>query len=999
MAAAQKSLSFQDFELDLHAGSLTQQGQEVRLRPKAWHLLAYLASQPGRVVPKTELRKQVWPEAHVSDATMAGLVKEVREILADDATDPKYIETVRGRGLRFVAKVTAVEPRRIDTPEVTIGAQMHETAGGPIEVVGRDREIDLIVNAFNSALSGSRKAVFVSGEPGIGKTALLNASVNALQAQYGTDRMWYLRGDCLQQFGRGEAYMPVLAAISAHSRQADSTEFIRTLAESAPTWLAQLPELDRPRDDGAATAPSEEISNERMLRELSIALERAAEIRPVVLVLDDLHWADLSTIDLVTALVRRTEPARIVTIATFRTADAMINSHPVVQAVREIRARSEGTLLELGLLTKADVRDFVALMFPGLVETDDLATILFELTEGNALFLHTIEDYLKKTGWIEKSDMTWHLSESLARITEEVPASLRQVIERQLNLVKPNDIRALECASVVGSEFSAAAVAAGLQRDPEEIESIFENLARNQHLIYLKDTQRWPDGTTSAGFAFEHAAYQTVLYQQIPEARKTRLHQRVAERLREAYGDRAHHYASELAKHYEQAGDYTQAAEFYEHAAINATQRSANETALDHLRNANRLLERADVDQRDPTLELRIAAQLLFKSMTVHGRDPKVIADVLKRTENLIAMSEALGDEVKMFAYLAVSLCSLYLGNVEKAYGYSEACRQIADQTDDKELIVAGHGLSATMQLLNGKLVGSQQLFDETLKLVSPDRQAALVFIRGLDHGTAMVGVSSVVYWLLGRPDSAVERSRSALDHADRLSHPGSKAFALMCACIVHQMRREWATANAYADDLVALAEEQGFRSWLATGLVHKQLCTVENEAERGSVLVSDQGSFADYQSGVSVFAPYFCARLALAQARAGQTGGALEMIETALGQIAGGVSVFESEVRRIFGEVLYLRSREARSEQETQSDHLHAQARKALDTAVEIAEAHHSKSCALRAITSRACVVAQEDDARRVAEKLDAVIRSFDEGLETSDMKEAREMLRTLNR
>lgn len=301
--SAQK-MRFGAFRLDVRAGLLYRGMQPVPLRPKTWAVLVYLAERPGALVTRDELLDAVWPDVAVTPDTLTKSISELRQVLGDDPNVPRVIATVHRRGFRFVA---AAERTPVVWQAVDIRRQ---------PFVGRDAELQRLGAHYRAAAEGTRQVVFVTGPAGVGKTTLCQVFLERLVAEDG-GAPWIGRAGCLEQHGIREPYMPVLSALDRMARRADGERLIALLRRVAPTWLAQMPWL-LGDEEAALRATLQAPRSERMLRELAILLEALTSEVPLVLLLEDLHWSDPATVDLLTKLASRDERARLLVIGTFR---------------------------------------------------------------------------------------------------------------------------------------------------------------------------------------------------------------------------------------------------------------------------------------------------------------------------------------------------------------------------------------------------------------------------------------------------------------------------------------------------------------------------------------------------------------------------------------------------------------------------------------------------------------------------------------------------------
>ena len=203
-------------------------------------------------------------------------------------------------------------------------------------MLGRERELATLQENFKRACRGERQLVFVSGEAGIGKTTLVQTLLDELALSPGVRTAC---GQCLEQYGSGEAYMPVLDALSRLGKGEEGASVVDVLRRHAPAWLAQLPSLVPPEQRSEVTAHGFAATRERMLREMAEALEALSAETPLILVLEDLHWSDYSTLDLFSYLARRRDSARLMVIGTYRPVDVILTEHPLKGVKRELQAQ------------------------------------------------------------------------------------------------------------------------------------------------------------------------------------------------------------------------------------------------------------------------------------------------------------------------------------------------------------------------------------------------------------------------------------------------------------------------------------------------------------------------------------------------------------------------------------------------------------------------------------------------------------------------------------
>jgi len=444
--------------------------------------------------------------------------------------------------------------------------------------VGREAELAQLHNVIEKAMRGERQVVFVTGEAGIGKTTLID--VFLAQVRNRADAR-ITSGQCVEQYGPGEAYMPLLEATQRLCRAPGGERCIEGLQSYAPSWLAQLPSLLEPQEFARLQQRVQGTSRERMLREMAEAAELFTTQRGLVVVLEDLHWSDVSTLDWVTYIARRRDPAKLLILGTYRPADVLVSGHPLRGVVQELHARRQCDEIRLEPLAEEAIAEYLAERFTGGVKDAsplrDLVPLLARRTGGSPLFVVNTVDYLVQQGAVTEDAGRWTLqAEKVNEVGEDVPDTVRQLIERQVERLSEAEQRLLEVASVAGVEFASVEVAAGLSTAVEEVETICERFARAGQWLRTVGFVEWPDGTLSGRYSFRHALYHEVVYTRVAEVRRLQLHRRIAERKEVAYGERVGEIAAELAVHFEKGRDLTRTVHYLGKAGATAVRRNAH---------------------------------------------------------------------------------------------------------------------------------------------------------------------------------------------------------------------------------------------------------------------------------------------------------------------------------------------------------------------------------------------------------------------------------------
>jgi DNA-binding winged helix-turn-helix (wHTH) protein len=545
--------------------------ERVALKPKTYSILAYFLEHPGRLVTQEELLEAVWPDTFVQPEVVKRHIFDLRDALGDDSKTPSFLETLPRRGYKFIAEIHQTAHAR--------------SASGCTKLVGRDRALGDLENCLHRAVRGERQIVFVTGEAGIGKTALVD-EFQRRAAQIAPLRL--TMGQCVEGYGGKEPYYPILEALDWFCRRSDS-DVLHVLATQAPTWLVQFPAHIRQEQRETLHREVVGATNQRMLREIVAALETISSDRPLLLTVEDLHWADHSTLDLISALARSRTPAKLLVVATHRPADVALSNHALRSLEQELLVHRLCHRHSLEPLEEEDIVEYLAGDSSRAGVPRGLASLLKHHSEGNPLFMLAALEHLQQRGFIAKQAGGWNLRVPLDDVGLEVPESLRDMIEAQIETLDPEVQRVLEAASVSGVQFSSAVATASAAVDEERFEQVCEDLARRHRMLRRLGVGHFPDGSASSRYGFSHALYREVLYRRQAPVRRARTHRQIAERLECLYAGQETGIASELAEHLEHSNDWQNALRYLCLAAESARRRYANREVGVILRRALKL--------------------------------------------------------------------------------------------------------------------------------------------------------------------------------------------------------------------------------------------------------------------------------------------------------------------------------------------------------------------------------------------------------------------------
>src|SRR6267154_1563615 len=481
--------------------------------------------------------------------------------LGDDPEKPAYIETFPRRGYQFIAPVSDESAAPFPGSDTK-------------RIVGRKTALAELDVCLASALRGQRQAIFVTGEAGIGKTAL----VDVFQQQ-ATRRpnLRLARGQCIEGFGGKEAYYPILEALGSLVLSAEDGSLVQMLAKHAPTWLIQFSALVKAEQREALRRETLGTTRERMVREICEAFEVMAAQNPLVLILEDLHWVDASTLDLISALARRRGPAKLVIVGTYRPADVIISQSPLKALKQDLLVHNLCHEIALERLEESDVGEYLTEEFAECTfAAADVAKLVHRHSGGNALFMVGIVQSMLKKGVIAQLQGKWALTVPLEKIAPAVPETLQQLIQVQFEQLSMSEQGILRSASVAGDRFSVWAVTGALEIESSRIEDACEGLAEKQQFIKAAGIHELANGEFSAHYEFRHSLYREVLYRQLSDVNRSKLHRLLGQRLKTLCTPSKPELAAELALHFEGGREYDQAISYLILAAENAARRFAH---------------------------------------------------------------------------------------------------------------------------------------------------------------------------------------------------------------------------------------------------------------------------------------------------------------------------------------------------------------------------------------------------------------------------------------
>jgi DNA-binding winged helix-turn-helix (wHTH) protein/tetratricopeptide (TPR) repeat protein len=919
-------VSFGQYELDEGCRELRRDGAVARLEPQVFDVLAHLVRHRDRVVTKIELLDEVWGTRYVGESALTSRIKSARQAVGDSGREQAVIRTVHGRGFRFVAPVAEQAVRSPSAPVWLAPPPAPE----PVPLAGRAVQMARLEAAVEAAAGGTRRVVFITGEAGIGKTALVEALLERL------DDLDTLVGcgQCLEQRAAGEPYLGVFDALGRLARQPGGSRVVDVLASVAPTWLLQMPSLVPRADLDELHVRSLGSTPERMLREAVDALETLATDQLLVMLLEDLHWSDDSTADLIDWLARRRDPARLLILCTYRPVGPQATNR-VDGIARQLVAGGNAEQIRMDRLRPSDAFALLDAWFPGLPA--DVATLVQHRTDGVPLFMRDLVASWTDHGDLVSDQGRWRVAGDLDQLAATVPGSAELLVEQELARLQPLEVELLESAAVSGVEFSAATVAAAAGASDDDTEDALTRLARRGLLVAPRGVQVWADGTLSARFTFLHHLHHRVLYNRVPAGRRARLHQAIGERLEAAYGPDAGERVGELALHFDRGGGGgVRAAEYLRRAAEQAIVRGGHHEAVAHLDAALEHLSRAADDPGRARAELSALTVLATALIATRGwAAPEVEAAYLRASE----LCRHLGDPPERCLVL-YGVATVH--ELRGRYQQSEALLEQQLAAGPPDLEIETFELLACSTFHQGAFDKAVTYASRGLALYDHDVHSVHLARYGEHPGVSCHAWAGLALWFLGRPAESHAHIDAALELG--ADHPYALTTARIQAAFLHQYRNEPNLVLDWADATIELATDQGFPFRIAQGRILRGWAIgVSGDREHG--LRELRAGLVGYRAtGAEMDWPYLLGLLADALLNAGQEAEALTTVDEALAMVATTRAFFhEPELHRIRGRALLALAGS------NALDDVRAALRRGLD----VAERQHSAAARLRLLTT----------------------------------------------
>ena len=848
MDSSTRVYEFGPFLLDVRERRLLRNGRPVPLRAKVFDTLSVLVQNHGRLIVKEDLIKAVWPDTLVEEGNLAHNIAALRKALGSSHSRSDHVETIPGQGYRFTAAVSAVREgaeaaapsgpqaswdERLAAARSALAAKTGDGlhARPQRHVVGRDREITQLSAAVESARAGKGLVVGLTGEPGIGKSTLVELFL-ADQQTWGSDCLVAI-GRCSELLATSDAYLAVLDALDGLLRRPLGRECTDLLKLVAPTWFLQVQPLWAAADPAFASiaADAKTASRERMKRELVTFIDEVSRARPLVLVVDDFQWADASTVEFVEYLSRKLAHLRTLVVVAYRREEIVRTQHPFLAVRHALQRQDRFQEVSLERLNKDDVANYLLLelaqthLEPGFVD------FVHRRSEGNPLFVTDLVKHLREQGVLAEVAGEWRLTRSVDAIGRDLSESARSVIERRLDRLNEREMAVLAAAGIQGHQFDSQIVADVAEMDAGDVEELLRGLERGHGLLRFVQETQYPDTSLTAAYTFSHVLYQHAVVDGLTPSRRVALSRRAAESLLRRHGDGTAAVASQLALLFEAARDFERAADFFLLAAANAAGLFANEEALGLSRRAIACAEKLDGMARHArvfraTIELAQLQALLSRFAEA--------SDTYAAAELAAARAGDLDNQIRAVCGRAMALFTQE--HLDEMRSEGERAVALARDSTSPTAKATADTILAMARMNAGDLAAAEQGFSRAIPVLRQEAQ----WVQSLDA----VSFRGLLHHMRLEFEHVEQTSGWAIGQARKLGATFHVIENLFCWGMALANRGRLTEALQALREGIRVAELNGERSFIARlsntlAWLHREINDLETSLRLGADAVS----------------------------------------------------------------------------------------------------------------------------------------------------------------
>lgn len=848
----------------------------------------------------------------------------------------------------------------------------YSAPGNENHLVGRETELNILEESMRSAYSGKGILVGVSGEAGIGKTTVVEQFLNDIIL---TKKPCLIaHGHCSERLSGTEAYLPFLEILTSMLQKETDVPVAKLLREHAPWWYVQVASIfpDDPTIKNLL-ADVKNTSQERAKRELVMFFQEVSKLKSIVLFIEDIHWADASSIDILAHIAPKFNTLRMLIVMTYRPADMQVCNHSFLQIKPDLSSRGQFTEIKLPFLPQEEIKHYMSLEYQNNRFPDSFVKLIYDKTEGSPLFMVELLRDLKARQIIINQDDYWLLNASIADIKLDFPDSVIGLIERKIKQLDEQDLQLLIAASVQGFEFDSEVVSKMLAMENETVEEVLFKIEKDKRFIQFIEESEFPNYALSLRYRFIHVLYQNELYKLLPPAKRTRLSRKAAETLEVLYGDKSEKIALSLATLYEKAGDFEKAIQNYLKASHQSLRIFAyRETTLLAEKGLKILHRIAEIDNK-VKYEIIFNAIIAGSVLAIKGYAADEVEKAYLRAYEL---SKKVGiNELDLDIITGIEVYLNCTCQLEKSIQFMQNVNEVS---------LSSVGLGIAYQLLGdfdtaGKHLNKGVEFKQKTETVEGAVTEWMPLIYGLDH-------ISHNLWIEGYPDKALEANQEAISFAMKSENPFNLVHCYAFAGMLYQFRGESEKVLEISKNKLEVSEKNGFMLNMVWANLHIGWAIADQGSHLEGLKMLEDSLNVWSGVGMAVYAPYYMALIGEIYGHLGEYQKGIEYLDQALKIIeTNNHRMWESDLYRIKGELLF------------EQDSTHSNLEDYFLKAVEISQKNNSKSLELRATISLSRFWQTQGRNKEAKVMLSKIYSWFTEGFETRDLTHAKKLISEL--
>jgi DNA-binding winged helix-turn-helix (wHTH) protein/tetratricopeptide (TPR) repeat protein len=916
---------FAGFELDENARELRFDGQPVDVQRRVFDLLAHLVRHDGEAVSRQDLLDVVWRDVAVEDGSITRAIRLVRGLLSMDPSTADALETIRGHGYRI--RLPSGAHPSVETPTPRVNAPRPDPS-----FYGRREEMLALHRCIEQSMQDLPQLALVSGEAGIGKTSLVDRAL-----AIGDKRQRIGRGVCTEHYGVGEPFLPMLQALG-EALDAGSRPLV---------W------------EGAFS-----------VHQLTNRIVAAIETHPIVLIIEDVHWSDASTLDALSHLLSNVRQPGLAIIATWRSSDA--GHHEALEAMRaELVAKGRASDIVLPRLRQGELSEWLEHDVSEPVPRQ-LVDRVADASGGNPLFVRALLDAPmvhepRRPGPIGIAELSARLN--------SVPSGIEDLVAGRIDKLPETERLLLQCAAVVGTNPSVVRVAAAAGMPEAEIEDRMDALSARGDWFSPLSLERWPDDSLDSRVEFSHGLHVEALYASIPPASRARMHARIAERLINGFSNDIGRVSVELVHHLELSEKHELALRYRVEAARHAARLNALQEVLAHVDAGLERLDRfGGRDRVQIECDLKLALGLA-QGPALGYADPRVSATYERANE----LAEQIGDENRaLTAIWGLAACDLMKGELEPVTAVAEPLLARGQKADHRAQMLVAHDLLARTGLYAARFEECAHHAKEAMDLYDLELASGLASRVVQDFSVTAGGYGALSLWHLGQTAEAIRASNRAVAAADLTQHPYSRATAHCFAAILAELLQDETRLLRHVETAVRVSNDADLPLWRGVARVLGVSMRPPEDA------IDEMSAGLGEMKGTGrLGGTYFLGLLAEKKREVGDLDGARELLDGAFALVEA-IGEHHDEAN------LCLRRARLCEDPELGLS--------AYRNARQIAEQHGTRAIALRAVCGEAEILAETGgETSSVAVTLRTLSTEIDPSIQTVELRWAQRILERL--